>query len=167
MTQITTSKMLVSIHSNSFHIPYLKRQGLSKRVWIASGFFCHWSWFVIIKNGKKNNLFLSCTAMSFKKYIQIFVVKSCSSRLKTANKRFSGSFNGGWVSQYGGADQFLQIDLSNVTKVTRIATQGRYDAGWWTKTYTLSYSNDGAAFTAYKNGEVTLEYSDPRPYNII
>ena len=99
--------------------------------------------------------------------LRILVVKSCSSGLKNANKHFSGSFNGGWVSQYGGADQFLQIDLDNVTKVTRIATQGRYDAGWWTKTYTLSYSNDGAAFTAYKNGEVTLEYSDPRPYNII
>ena len=97
---------------------------------------------------------------------QILVVKSCLSRLKTTNKRFSGSFNGGWVSQYRGVDQFLQIDLGNNTKVTRIATQGRYDAGWWTKTYTLSYSNDGAAFTAYKNGEVTLEYSDSRPYNI-
>ena len=105
--------------------------------------------------------------MSFKKYIhQILVVKSCSSRLKTVNKRFSGSFNGGWASQYGDAYQFLQIDLGNVTKVTRIATQGRYDAGWWTTTYTLSYSNDGAAFTAYKNGEVTLEYSDSRLNNI-
>ena len=31
MTQITTSKMLVSTDSKTFHIPYLKRQGLSKR----------------------------------------------------------------------------------------------------------------------------------------
>ena len=108
------------------------------------------------------NCFRIFVSLIFNFYIQILVVKSCLSPLKTTNKRFSGSFNGGWVSQYGGADQFLQIDLGNVTKVTRIATQGRYDAGWWTKTYTLSYSNDGAAFTAYKNGQVTLEYSDPR-----
>ena len=30
MTQIITSKMLVSTDSKTFHIPYLKRQGLSK-----------------------------------------------------------------------------------------------------------------------------------------
>ncbi|CAH3038827.1 unnamed protein product [Porites evermanni] len=78
------------------------------------------------------------------------------------NEKKDGSFNGGWASQYGDAYQFLQIDLGNVTKVTRIATQGRYDAGWWTTTYTLSYSNDGAAFTAYKNGEVFQGNTDYR-----
>ena len=66
----------------------------------------------------------------------------------------TGSLNGGWISQYQDAYQFLQIDLGKVTKITRIAIQGRYDAGWWTKTFTLSYSNDGATFIEYKNGEV-------------
>ena len=66
-----------------------------------------------------------------------------------------GSFNGGWVSQYADAYQFLQIDLGKVTKVTRIATQGRADAGWWSKTYTLEYSEEvGATFKPYKNGQV-------------
>ena len=66
-----------------------------------------------------------------------------------------GSFQGGWVSQYADANQFLQIDLGNVTKVTRIATQGRDDAGWWSKTYTLEYSEeDGGIFKQYNNGQV-------------
>lgn len=66
----------------------------------------------------------------------------------------SGNYYGGWCSQYADTKQFLQIDLGQVTKITRIAHQGRSDAGWWTKTYSLSYSNDGARFSSYKNDEV-------------
>lgn len=69
---------------------------------------------------------------------------------------FTGSFKGNWLSQYADSRQFLQIDLGNVTKVTAIALQGRYDAGQWTKTFTLSYANDGATFTEYKNAEVWI-----------
>ncbi|XP_078348538.1 uncharacterized protein LOC144633566 [Oculina patagonica] len=67
---------------------------------------------------------------------------------------------GGWVSYYKNAYQFLQIDLENVTKVTRIGTQGRSDAWWswwtrrWTKTYTLDYSEDGGTFISYNSGQV-------------
>ncbi len=52
------------------------------------------------------------------------------------------------------ANQFLQIDLENVTKVTRIATQGQSDASRWTKTYTLDYSEHGGTFISYNNGQV-------------
>ena len=65
---------------------------------------------------------------------------------------FSGSFNGGWISQYADANQFFQIDLGSVTKVTRIATQGRDDAGWWTKTYSIDYGVEEGTFQPY--GEV-------------
>ena len=71
-----------------------------------------------------------------------------------------GSFQGGWISQYADTNQFLQINLGKVTKVTRIATQGRYDAGWWSKTYTLAYSVDGGTFMLYNNGQVR-DFSDP------
>ena len=50
--------------------------------------------------------------------------------------------------------QFLQIDLVNVTKVTRIATQGSDRWSWWTMTYTLDYSEDGGEFISYNNGQV-------------
>ena len=60
------------------------------------------------------------------------------------------------MSQYAIKHQFLQIDLENVTKVTRIATQGFMYYNWaaWTKTYTLDYSEDGGTFTSYLNGQV-------------
>jgi len=54
---------------------------------------------------------------------------------------------------------FLQIDLENVTKVTRIATQGSFDINWWTKTYTLDYSLDGVTFISHNNGQVLAQFS--------
>ena len=39
-----------------------------------------------------------------------------------------------------------------VTRVKRIATQGRYDANQWVKSYTLSYSNNGIRFIPYRRG---------------
>lgn len=71
-----------------------------------------------------------------------------------------GSFQGGWISQYKDSKQFLQIDLQKVTKVTRIATQGRYNAGWWTKSYTLEYSVHGGEFLQYNNGQVIYVLGD-------
>ncbi|XP_020615959.1 venom prothrombin activator omicarin-C non-catalytic subunit-like [Orbicella faveolata] len=63
---------------------------------------------------------------------------------------------GGWMSDHSNEHQFLQIDLENVTKVTRIATQGLIDNGWgrWTKTYTLDYSEDGGTFISYHTSQV-------------
>ena len=47
------------------------------------------------------------------------------------------------MSYYILEHQFLQIDLGNITKVTRIATQGCNNRNRWTKTYTVDYSEDG------------------------
>ena len=66
-----------------------------------------------------------------------------------------GSYQGGWISQYTDANQWLMVDLGKVTKVTRLATQGRSDAGWWSKSYSLEYSEDGGVFKPYKNGQVS------------
>ena len=67
---------------------------------------------------------------------------------------FLGSFKGGWASQYTDTKQFFQIDLGLVAKVTRIATQGQFETGWWTKTYTIDYSVDGGTFLAYGKVDV-------------
>ena len=64
-----------------------------------------------------------------------------------------GSYYGGWASKHVDVGQWLEIDLGKITKVTRIATQGRYDANWWVTKYTLTYS-DGGKYKSYKNGEV-------------
>ena len=60
------------------------------------------------------------------------------------------------MSHYRDKYQFLQIDLENVTKVTRISTQGliHNNQPQWTKTYTLDYSEDGGTFIPYLNGQV-------------
>lgn len=69
-----------------------------------------------------------------------------------------GSYGSAWISQFQDNKQFLQIDLGAITKVTRIAHQGRGDAGWWTKSFTISYSNDGAKFTPYDNDKVCRQF---------
>ena len=71
------------------------------------------------------------------------------------NKQTEGSYYGGWASKHADVGQWLQIDLGKITKITRIATQGRYDANWWVTKYKLSYS-DGGRFKSYKNGEVSF-----------
>ena len=71
-------------------------------------------------------------------------------RLRTVN---DGSYGGGWAAQYNDANQFLQFDLGKVTKVTAIATQGRFDANWMVTSYTLAYSMDGVIFTNYGDGD--------------
>ncbi|RMX60110.1 hypothetical protein pdam_00025569, partial [Pocillopora damicornis] len=78
----------------------------------------------------------------------------------------SGKY-GGWAAASNNAEQYFQvdfgswtqisawlmIDLGKVSKVTRIATQGRSDAGWWSKSYSLDYTTeDGGEFTKYNNG---------------
>lgn len=66
-----------------------------------------------------------------------------SSRLQARNH---GSLRGGWVAKHRDTKQWLQIDLGIATRVKRIATQGRYDANQWVKSYTVSYSHNGARF---------------------
>ena len=68
----------------------------------------------------------------------------------------SGSYDGGWAAKDNNLLQFLQIDLGNVTKVTRIATQGHSANAWWVKTYTLDYGNEDGNFAAYNSGQASI-----------
>ena len=70
-------------------------------------------------------------------------------RLQAQNR---GQTRGGWVAKYRNRNQWLQIDLGVATRVKRIATQARYDANQWVKSYTLSYSNNGVRFIPYRYG---------------
>lgn len=67
-------------------------------------------------------------------------------RLGTAR---SGHKTGAWSARSNDAGQWIQLDLNKVTKVTRIATQGRSDANQWVKTYLLEYSTNGVQFSSY------------------
>ena len=85
----------------------------------------------------------------------------CQADRGRLNEVIEGSYYGGWSPSTSNANrgQFLQIDLGQNVKVTRIATQGRYNVGWWTKTYTLSYRiQGGSTFDSYNNGQVNSNY---------
>lgn len=57
---------------------------------------------------------------------------------------------GGWLTLIRDANQWLQVDLGNLTTVTGVATQGRFDLGHWVTSYSLQYSDDGDNFQYYK-----------------
>lgn len=62
--------------------------------------------------------------------------------------------NGAWTcSGYG----WLQIDLGDVAKVTKVATQGRYDANEWVRRFHISFSMDGYHFAYYKDQSSNLK----------
>ncbi|EDO41037.1 predicted protein, partial [Nematostella vectensis] len=57
-----------------------------------------------------------------------------------------GSKTGAWSARYNNAEQWLQVDLGELSEVYKVATQGRQDLNQWVKSYTLAYSRDGALF---------------------
>ena len=61
-----------------------------------------------------------------------------------------GGKAGGWSAQVRDLNQWLQVDLQEKTRVTRIATQGRNEYSQWVTQYKLQYSEDGHTFTFYR-----------------
>ncbi|XP_068705637.1 uncharacterized protein [Montipora foliosa] len=58
---------------------------------------------------------------------------------------------GAWSAGRRDKNPWLQIDLRNrITKVTRVATQGRPDIPQWVTKYKLQYSDNGKDFMNYK-----------------
>ena len=47
-----------------------------------------------------------------------------------------------------GASDWLAVDLLAVYSVTKLAVQGRYNAGYYVKTFKLSYSTDARSWTS-------------------
>jgi len=71
------------------------------------------------------------------------------------NKRVEGSHYGAWVPKTTAIGEWIQVDLGEKVKVTRIATQGRYSGNWWITSYSLSYrTQGGSTFESYKNDKV-------------
>ena len=106
----------------------------------------------------------------------LFLVHSCSVSLGVEDKRIpdaaftaSGSYDerhrpslarlnilsdgkyvGAWCPKLKSTNQWLQIDLVEITAVTKVATQGRYSSEDRMTTYTISYSVDGMHWIGYK-----------------
>ena len=66
----------------------------------------------------------------------------------------SGSYAGAWIPKANDLGQWIGVDLGKITKITRIASQGRQDAGHWVKSYSLTYSVEGGPFLPYNNNQV-------------
>ncbi|XP_078365181.1 EGF-like repeat and discoidin I-like domain-containing protein 3 [Oculina patagonica] len=67
-----------------------------------------------------------------------------------------GGKTGSWSSRHNDNNQWLQVDLQQTTRVTRIATQGRNNwyKGQWVTKYKLEFGDDGHTFKFYKqNGD--------------
>ena len=54
-----------------------------------------------------------------------------------------GGKTGAWSALYLDKGQWIQIDLGDITKVTKVGTQGRQEAAQWVTEYMVSYSLDG------------------------
>ncbi|XP_022807914.1 lactadherin-like [Stylophora pistillata] len=74
--------------------------------------------------------------------------------LARLNLLSDGKHIGAWCPKKGSKNQWLQIDLGEVTALTKVATQGRYSSEDRLTTYTLSYSVDGLHWTSYKQRAV-------------
>lgn len=62
--------------------------------------------------------------------------------------------SGAWVAKANNGSQWLQIDLGELVRVTKVATQGRRDADHWVTQFSLSYSLDGTHWAEYKENSV-------------
>ncbi|XP_032227696.2 uncharacterized protein LOC5503440 [Nematostella vectensis] len=67
--------------------------------------------------------------------------------------RKTSSFTGAWLAKYNDMEQYFQIDLKTMTKITRVATQGRPDSNQWVKSYRLEYSYNDAYYQPYSDGK--------------
>ena len=66
-----------------------------------------------------------------------------------------GSTRGAWVARIRNTQQWIQIDLEKDTTLKGLATQGRYDANQYVKSYVITYSRNGRRFYPYKEGRRT------------
>ena len=66
----------------------------------------------------------------------------------------SQSPNPGWCSGTNRYSDYLQVDFGKAVKITRMATQGRYDANHWVTHFSLAYSQNANLFEIYEKGKV-------------
>jgi len=63
------------------------------------------------------------------------------------DKPSGGGKTGAWSSRTNDANQWIQVKFCQVTKVTKVGIQGRYDHDQWVTKFIVSYSLDGVHFT--------------------
>ena len=57
---------------------------------------------------------------------------------------------GGWSTRHNNQNQWFQVDLRSIKKLTSLATQGRNAYSQWVTSYKVEYGNDGLSFQFYQ-----------------
>ncbi len=70
-------------------------------------------------------------------------VGTLSPRLARLNRLAQSGTGGAWCSNGNSANQWIQVNLGNITMVTGVMLQGRQDYGQWVTEYKVQYGNDG------------------------
>ncbi|XP_053379655.1 uncharacterized protein LOC123527920 isoform X1 [Mercenaria mercenaria] len=74
---------------------------------------------------------------------------SASSEYNTKNNASAARPGGdGWSASSGGMYEYLKLDLKSVWEITSMDVQGS-SIGWYPRTFRISYSSDGYAWTGY------------------
>ena len=71
------------------------------------------------------------------------------------NRRRYSRYGGAWCAKRRNKRQWLQVDFGALTRVSRVATQGRQNSAQWVTSYYISYSRNGYKFTPYREGRRT------------
>ena len=60
------------------------------------------------------------------------------------------SGDGAWTAQHSNVGQSITVDLGEVYRITRVATQGRRNSKEWVLQYNLQYGFNGRDFMDYR-----------------
>ena len=71
----------------------------------------------------------------------------------------TGRYMGGWAARHNNHNQWIQVDLGRLFKVTMISTQGRKIVKQWVTRYTVSYSLDAVHYVSYKQRDRLKVYT--------
>ena len=63
-------------------------------------------------------------------------------RLHMEEEMSDGKYSAGWVAKTNDDRQWIEINLKQVVKITKIATQGGYHYYYWVTSFSLSYRVD-------------------------
>ncbi|EDO48078.1 predicted protein [Nematostella vectensis] len=67
------------------------------------------------------------------------------------NQRNTHGRTGAWIPRSGNRKYWILYDLGRKATIKGIATQGRYEANQWVKSYRIKYSADGKRWHIYKS----------------
>lgn len=82
------------------------------------------------------------------------------------NRPASGGKTGAWSAKTNDLKQWIQVNFHELTRVTKVAIQGRQDYGQWVTAFKLSYSLDGNHFEHQQKVRYEIIQQNKRSFSI-